>query len=106
MLKKRLFSCPAAFATTLEQHEQSLLHGHGAPGAQSARRSASSSGRSTGMEEDYADDEEYDEATDDAVDTASRLFSEPSRRGTGPAQADEGVGEPGVGATRLARRRS
>ena len=76
-LKKRLFSSPAAFATTLEQHEKSLY---------TARRSKGEARPSFGilqreldrMEEDYADDTEYDEATTDAVDTASRLFSEPT----------------------------
>ncbi len=76
-LKKRLFSSPAAFAATLEQHEKSLY---------TARRSRAAERPSFGIlqreldriEEEYAHDEEYDEATTDAVDTASRLFSEPS----------------------------
>src|SRR5205085_12134838 len=76
-LKKRLFSSPAAFAATLEQHEKSLY---------TARRSRGEARPSFGIlqreldriEEEYADDGEYDEATIDAVDTASRLFSEPS----------------------------
>jgi superfamily II DNA or RNA helicase len=76
-LKKRLFSSPAAFAATLEQHEKSLY---------TARRSRGTERPSLGIlqreldriEEDYAHDDEYDEATTDAVDTASRLFSEPS----------------------------
>ena len=76
-LKKRLFSCPAAFAASLEQHEKSLF---------TARRSRGADRPSLGIlqreldriEEDYAHDDEYDEATTDAVDTASRLFSEPS----------------------------
>jgi len=76
-LKKRLFSSPAAFAATLEQHEKSLF---------TARRSRGEARPSFGIlqreldriEEEYAHDEEYDEATIDAVDTASRLFSEPS----------------------------
>jgi SNF2 family DNA or RNA helicase len=77
MLKKRLFSSPAAFAATLERHEKSLY---------TARRSRGEARLSFGIlqreldriEEDYADDSEYDEATTDAVDTASRLFSEPT----------------------------
>jgi len=76
-LKKRLFSCPAALAASLEQHEKSLY---------SARRTRAEARPSFGIlqreldriEEDYADDSEYDEATFDAVDTASRLFSEPT----------------------------
>ena len=76
-LKKRLFSCPAAFAVTLEQHEKSLY---------SAKKPTRSSQPSfkilqrelDRMEEEYADDEDYDEATTDALDTATRLFSEPT----------------------------
>lgn len=76
-LKKRLFSSPAAFLTTLDKHEDSIRHG---------KKRKSSSKPSVGIlrreldriEEDYGDDDEYDEATIDAVDTASRLFSEPT----------------------------
>ena len=76
-LKKRLFSSPAAFLTTLNKHEKSLRH---------AVKKTAGTKPSFGMlkreldriDEDYADDDEYDEATADAVDTASRLFSEPS----------------------------
>ncbi len=74
-LKKRLFSCPAAFLTTLEQHEKSL---------QSARRKAAKpTHRALQLEldridEEYADDSEYDDATADALDTATRLFAEPN----------------------------
>ncbi|MEI6415059.1 MAG: DISARM system SNF2-like helicase DrmD, partial [Pseudomonadota bacterium] len=72
-LKKRLFSCPAAFLTTLEKHELSL---------QSARKPAARPTYQTlqteldRMDEDYADDDDYDEATFDTLDTATRLFAE------------------------------
>ena len=76
-LKKRLFSSPAAFLTTLDQHEKSLRQ---------AKRGKAVRKPSVGIlkqeldriDEDYADDGEYDEATTDAVDAASLLFSEPS----------------------------
>ena len=76
-LKKRLFSSPAAFLTTLNKHEASLRH---------AVKKTAGTKPTFGtlkrdidrIDEDYADDEEYDEATGDAVETASRLFSEPS----------------------------
>ena len=76
-LKKRLFSSPAAFITTLDKHKVSL---------QTAKKKKASVKPSFGIlrreidriEEDYADDEDYDVATIDAVDTASRLFTEPS----------------------------
>lgn len=75
MLKKRLFSCPAAFLTTLEQHEKSL---------HSAKRKVAKPTYKTlqleldRMNEEYADDGDYDEATADAMDTATRLFAEPT----------------------------
>ena len=75
-LKKRLFSCPAAFLATLERHRKSL---------QSARRAGVARPTLSGlqrtfddMDEDYADDAQYDEATDDALDSATRLFTEPT----------------------------
>ena len=76
-LKKRLFSSPAAFMTTLDKHESSL---------RTARRAKATTKPTIGIlrreidriEEDYADDIGYDEATGDAIDTASRVFSEPT----------------------------
>lgn len=74
-LKKRLFSCPAAFLTTLEQHEKSL---------HTAKRKVAKPTFKTlqleldRMDEEYADDGDYDEATTDALDTATRLFAEPT----------------------------
>jgi len=76
-LKKRLFSSPAAFLATLDQHEKSLRQ---------AKRAKVARKPSVGILkqeldrifEDYADDNEYDEATTDAVDAASLLFSEPN----------------------------
>ncbi|KKK82531.1 hypothetical protein LCGC14_2802460, partial [marine sediment metagenome] len=77
LLKKRLFSSPAAFATTLAQHEKTL--------ARAAERQAKTLRRpSLGIlrkriervEEEYAEDETYEEATGDAVETASQIFQE------------------------------
>lgn len=76
LLKKRLFSSPAAFAATLARHEQSLR--------QTRRRQAVA--RPTlgvlrrqidATEEDYADDEESEASAADAVETASLLFDDP-----------------------------
>lgn len=81
LLKKRLFSSPKAFATTLEQHERSLETArrrsrHTAtqalPKADVLRRQVE------GIDEDFADDEAYEEATEEAVEAASRLFREPT----------------------------
>ena len=77
LLKKRLFSSPAAFASTLEQHQQSLTTAR--------RRTASSLSRpSEGIlrrqlqeiEEDFADDDVYEESTDEAITHTTRLFRE------------------------------
>ena len=74
-LKKRLFSCPAAFLTTLEQHEKGL---------HTAKRKVDKPTYKTlqleldRLDEEYADDGDYDEATADALDTATRLFAEPT----------------------------
>ena len=74
-LKKRMFSSPAAFLTTLEQHEKSLKT--------AAKKSAKPTYHTLQSEldrldEQYADDSEFDEATSDALDTATRLFAEPT----------------------------
>jgi ERCC4-related helicase len=76
-LKKRLFSSPAAFLTTLDSHEKSIRQ---AKRGKSVRKPSISILKQEldRIDEDYADDTEYDEATTDAVDAASLLFSEPS----------------------------
>ncbi len=73
LLKKRLFSSPAAFAATLAQHERSLTT---ARKKEAVPRPAPSLLRQQidQVEEEYADDEAYEESTDEAVDVASRLF--------------------------------
>ncbi len=97
-LKKRLFSCPAAFLKTLEQHEKSLI---------SAQRKAPKPTRKTlqlefdRLEEDYADDHEFDEATSDALDTATRLFAETNERRKSSTRADEGMGKISLRSTRF-----
>ena len=74
-LKKRLFSCPAAFLTTLEQHEKSLHSSTRRPVRPTYRALQLEFDR---MDEEYADDGDFDEATADALDTATRLFSAPT----------------------------
>lgn len=76
-LKKRLFSSPAAFLRTLEQHETSLKN---------AKRRKTASKPTQGIlqrqidrvEEDYSIDDEAEEAADNALDAASLLFQEPT----------------------------
>ena len=77
LLKKRLFSSPAAFLTTLEQHQKSI---------ESKRRKSRTSLQKSnlgilrrqlaGLEEDFADDTAYEDSTESALDLTTRLFSE------------------------------
>lgn len=75
ILKKRLFSSPAAFARTLEQHEHSLRN---------ARRRKFAPKPTAGIlqrqidkvEEEYWVDDEAEEAANGAVDSATLLFQE------------------------------
>jgi len=78
LLKKRLFSSPAAFLTTLQQHEATI---------QQARRPSALSRRpSVGilrskieqLDEENDDDESLDEATNEALDAVAPLFHEPT----------------------------
>lgn len=75
LLKKRLFSSPAAFQATLAQHERSL--------AAARRRGVMPAGPPGGVlrrlvdraEEEHGDDTAAEEATEEAIQGASRLFS-------------------------------
>ncbi|MEO6326747.1 MAG: DISARM system SNF2-like helicase DrmD, partial [Thermoanaerobaculia bacterium] len=75
-LKKRLFSSPAAFLTTLDQHESSLKNAR--------KKKETSPTRSIlerqveRVEEEFGDDERYESASTEAIDAASRLFREVS----------------------------
>lgn len=70
LLKKRLFSSPAAFAATLEKHLATLAEGRQKKGkdplAERILRKAI-----LRIEEDYADDRDVEEAQSDAVEEAS-----------------------------------
>jgi superfamily II DNA or RNA helicase len=78
LLKKRLFSSPEAFATTLKQHEDSL--------ANARRREASPFKSSMGIlrrqveqtEEETDNDDTLEEASIAALEAAAPLFREPS----------------------------
>src|SRR5262245_18017104 len=75
-LKKRLFSSPAAFARTLDQHERTLKN---AKRRKSANKPAPGILRrqiERAVEEEYWIDDEAEEATNDAVDAASLLFQD------------------------------
>lgn len=66
LLKKRMFSSPAAFASTLQKHMQSIGLACGSELSRSTRRQIEA------VEEDYASDEEFEEAAIEALQTASR----------------------------------
>jgi SNF2 family DNA or RNA helicase len=74
LLKKRLFSSPAAFGLTLSKHMQSI---------QGSGRKAQPKQMSLGVlrrqlaqvDEEYANDDEYEEATTGAVEAASPLLN-------------------------------
>jgi ERCC4-related helicase len=76
LLKKRLFSSPAAFATTLAKHEQTLRdrsqyrRSVTSPTEKILRRQIDS------IEEDYADDELYEAVTADIITETSSLFDQ------------------------------
>ncbi len=78
LLKKRMFSSPAAFAATLEQHRRTVTAGRSSADATQARPPSSGILRQmiSRVEEEYAEDEVVEEATLDAVEGASRLWPE------------------------------
>lgn len=74
LLKKRLFSSPQAFATTLAKHEESLTSARKRGTRAPAVPTRSLRARLEGIQEEFADDEEYEWETAEQLDTASRLF--------------------------------
>ena len=76
-LKKRLFSSPAAFLRTLEQHESSLRNARKRKGVPKPTRGILQR-QIDRVDEDYSIDDEADEATHEAIDAAGLLFREPS----------------------------
>jgi superfamily II DNA or RNA helicase len=76
LLKKRLFSSPEAFRTTLVQHKKSLS-GKKAEKREFAKPAVGILRRQLEqVEEEFADDAIYDEVTEDAIATSSLLFHE------------------------------
>lgn len=75
LLKKRLFSSPAAFAITLARHRETLAgrvvgKAPARPALGVLRRQIAQ------MDEEYADDAEYEDATGGAVETSSRTLAD------------------------------
>ena len=67
LLKKRLFSSPAAFASTLEKHAAAVGAASHAATLAALRRGAEE------LHQDFANDDDFEEATGQTVDAASRL---------------------------------
>ena len=76
-LKKRLFSSPAAFLRTLEQHESSLRTAKKRKGLSRPTRGILQR-QIDRVDEEYSIDDEAEEATHEALESASLLFREPS----------------------------
>lgn len=77
LLKKRLFSSPAAFAATLTQHETTLKQTRAMPPAQHSRKPSEGILQALveSVDEEFADDDAYTEATAAAVLTASQALA-------------------------------
>lgn len=82
LLKKRLFSSPAAFASTLERHRARLEGRVAADERKSAFDKGILKRAIEKVDEDYAVDEEYESALDEAVDAATAEAVELSSRET------------------------
>ncbi len=78
LLKKRLFSSPAAFATTLEKHRASLSSATRRK-AFEPRISQAHLQREFDRTEEASDDDEFERVTGEAIETASRIFREPDK---------------------------
>ena len=66
LLKKRLFSSPAAFATTLEKHARSVGAGKDGASGKAWQRQLEEA------DNDYANDDDFENVAAEAVETASR----------------------------------
>ena len=73
LLKKRLFSSPAAFAITLAKHMESV-RGHKKVAQPKQMTLGVLRRQLAQIDEDYADDEQYEEDTKDAVEAAAPLI--------------------------------
>ena len=84
LLKKRLFSSPAAFLHTLTEHEKTL---RGITKGAANEEKPSTRGLKRDLlrvDEDYADDEEYEAIEDEVVESATTVFQRLTDEGTNP----------------------
>ena len=89
MLKKRMFSSPAAFLTTLEKHEKTI-RGIGKGESSFSTNTRSMQRLYDEYESEWADDEFFEEELGDAIGSASRLFDE---LGDEPKKILRGLGD-------------
>ena len=80
LLKKRLFSSPAAFASTLEKHRESLVNAKRRSAGESRLSQPQLQREFDRVDEEFGNDAEFEETTDEAIATASRLFREPDKQ--------------------------
>ncbi|MBD2465966.1 DEAD/DEAH box helicase [Oscillatoria sp. FACHB-1407] len=76
LLKKRLFSSPEAFLTTLIRHQESINTARRRPSSSLSTKPTEGILRRQveQVEEEFADDELYEAATDESIGNTSRLF--------------------------------
>jgi SNF2 family DNA or RNA helicase len=74
LLKKRLFSSPAAFLHTLTEHEKTLRGLRNQGGNGDGRSARTLKREFIRVEEDYADDEQYEATEDEVVGSATTVF--------------------------------
>jgi SNF2 family DNA or RNA helicase len=79
LLKKRLFSSPAAFALTLSKHMQSI-QGSGKKSRPKQMSLGVLRKQLAQVDEEYANDDEYEEATTGAVEAATPLLNKVTAR--------------------------
>lgn len=78
LLKKRLFSSPAAFATTLRKHEESLQSVHQHKSIVGQAMIGVLQRQINQIDEEHTDDDEFEDATEGVLEHATRLFRPPS----------------------------
>jgi superfamily II DNA or RNA helicase len=80
LLKKRLFSSPAAFASTLEKHRSALMEAKRRTPGETRLSPTQLQREFDRVDEEFGDDEDYDQTTGETLETASRIFREPDQQ--------------------------
>jgi superfamily II DNA or RNA helicase len=78
LLKKRLFSSPAAFLQTLERHRHSLIHAERRATHTYKPSVSILAEKIAEIEEEYASDKVLEESVNDAIDVMTPLFRQPT----------------------------